>query len=264
MSSFGEAQSVKKYQRVFDFLILGNWNAFKPAEDFDLFFSKVIGKNHLHLALPYGLVSKYLEKGVASDIVIGCNAMSSALKGSYTEGVGVKILSKKNIPFVLLDLKETGLISEDPLKEINEKIKCLLNHEISVFVVLGENYSQFLDGNFSDIIINQIRAIVENVPESQLNKLSFIYSSAGVSAKGIRGLKMTIDGSTVFFRQALESVLGSDASLKVRVMMAVPSISTDYAKLIHNTIADGFYFSNVAIYPESFLQTIQPSALSRG
>lgn len=251
---------IKNYKQQFKPIILGNWKPVRPQEGLRNVWQKLCenpyyASHPIYLALPNSMIPEYLESEAQNGVVVGSRSMVGVSAGNFTESIAVKLLAELGTRFVVLDTQEVALTSAEPFKEVNEKVRHLLNDNLYAFVVLGESHAEHMEGLTFNTLTTQLEAILNEVPEEHLKNLSLVYSPSWTATQGMTGLEDNINKSYFVFRHKLEKILGEEKACKVRVMISAPHIFGSCFPYLKNSQYDGFYFSSIAVQTRSFLET---------
>jgi triosephosphate isomerase len=133
------------------FILLSNWEAYRPLEATLSTIEKLVGnaqlsKSQHYVCLPYDYLREGREKLLPLNLTLGANDLNSVESGTFTESIATRLLSDVSAQFVLLGRSLQRTFLKESPASINKKIHSALEAHIQPFLCFGESYSDFEEG----------------------------------------------------------------------------------------------------------------------
>lgn len=109
------------------------------------------------------------------NISLGCQNVSSTNDGAYTGETSARCLKSLNIKYSLVGHSERRANQKETDKDINEKIKRLLENDIIPILCVGETKNERDNNLIEEIIKKQINLALEDISPSDMEKIIIAY-----------------------------------------------------------------------------------------
>lgn len=124
---------------------------------------------------PYIYIQKFIENLVNnSKIKIGAQNISSHEKGAHTGEISAEMLESIGCKYVLIGHSETRYALKND-KEINNKIKLALKHNLTPIYCFGETLEQRAEKKLNDFIEKEFSINFANIDGDELSKIIIAY-----------------------------------------------------------------------------------------
>lgn len=110
-----------------------------------------------------------------TNVSLGAQNVSAKSQGAYTGEVSANQLKSFNVEFCLVGHSERRIYQKETNKEINSKIKRLLDKNITPILCVGETKEQKEKNQVNEIIRQEIIMAIEDLTESEKNKIIIAY-----------------------------------------------------------------------------------------
>ena len=128
---------------------------------------------------PYEIVlcPTYLNIGLFNidNISLGSQNVSCNSDGAYTGEISAKSLKKIGVSYSLVGHSERRAYQKETNKEINEKIKRLLENDITPVLCVGETKEERENNQVEEVIKKQILEAIEGITPSNIEKIIIAY-----------------------------------------------------------------------------------------
>ena len=128
---------------------------------------------------PYEIVlcPTYLNIGLFNidNISLGSQNVSCNSDGAYTGEISARSLKKIGVSYSLVGHSERRAYQKETNKEINEKIKRLLENDITPVLCVGETKEERENNQVEEVIRKQILEAIEGITPSNIEKIIIAY-----------------------------------------------------------------------------------------
>ena len=119
------------------------------------------------------------------NISLGSQNVSSFNDGAYTGEVSARSLKESNVGYSLVGHSERRKNQKETNKEINEKIKRLLENDIIPVLCVGETKEERDNQKVEEVIKKQIIEAIEGITPSSIEKIIIAYEPIWSIGTGI-------------------------------------------------------------------------------
>jgi len=128
---------------------------------------------------PYDVVlcPTYTNLGLfnLNNILLGSQNVSNNNEGAFTGEISAKNLKSYNVKYSLVGHSERRKNQKETEKDINEKIKRLLENNITPILCVGETMEERENGEVKKIIKTQVQLALAGVSPSDIEKIIIAY-----------------------------------------------------------------------------------------
>ena len=128
---------------------------------------------------PYDVVlcPTYTNLGLfnLNNILLGSQNVSNNNEGAFTGEISAKNLKSYNVKYSLVGHSERRKNQKETEKDINEKIKRLLENNITPILCVGETKEERENGEIEKIIKTQVQSALAGVSPSDIEKIIIAY-----------------------------------------------------------------------------------------
>lgn len=128
---------------------------------------------------PYDVVlcPTYTNLGLfnLNNILLGSQNVSNNNEGAFTGEISAKNLKSYNVKYSLVGHSERRKNQKETEKDINEKIKRLLENNITPILCVGETMEERENGEVKKIIKTQVKLALAGVSPSDIEKIIIAY-----------------------------------------------------------------------------------------
>ena len=128
---------------------------------------------------PYDVVlcPTYTNLGLfnLNNILLGSQNVSNNNEGAFTGEISAKNLKSYNVKYSLVGHSERRKNKKETEKDINEKIKRLLENNITPILCVGETMEERENGEVKKIIKTQVQLALAGVSPSDIEKIIIAY-----------------------------------------------------------------------------------------
>ncbi len=110
-----------------------------------------------------------------NNVLLGSQNVSNNNDGAYTGEISAKSLKTYNVKYSLVGHSERRKNQKETENDINEKIKRLLENNITPILCIGETKEERENGEIEKIIKNQVQLSIAGVSPSDIEKIIIAY-----------------------------------------------------------------------------------------
>lgn len=141
-------------------MIVANWKMYGTKQMVNDFFSAFLQKktfqNHYIFCLPFPL----LAYARAYSVDLGAQNCSAFEEGAYTGEVSANMLQEAGCRFCLVGHSERRLFFHETKETLREKVKRLLNAQITPIFCIGESLEEKQNGSTQAVLEEQLSSLV--------------------------------------------------------------------------------------------------------
>lgn len=153
-------------------------------EEFDKYHNQInkIKTSNRLIICPSNL---YLSSCRLENIKLGSQNVSKYKNGSHTGEISARQLKSVGVEYTIVGHYERKKEFNETVNDEKLKIKNLLNESIIPIICVGETKEERLNGDYRKIIIKQIDATLEDLPEKEKDKIIIAYEPIWSIGRGI-------------------------------------------------------------------------------
>lgn len=124
---------------------------------------------------PFTLISELAGQCYYDDIAVGAQNVSERDAGAYTGEVSTHQLQELGVNYVLVGHSERRQWFAETNEVVNAKALAALNSDMTAVICVGENKAQRDEGKTWDVVCEQTRSALANVPKEKAGKIVLAY-----------------------------------------------------------------------------------------
>ena len=241
-------------------LIVGNWKM-NPVEEYkarDIVkqvkrASDKLKRSEVVICPPYLYVPLF-SKAKGKNFKIGSQNAHHELSGSFTGEVSFSQLYQFGIRFVIVGHSERRKMGETD-EMVNNKVKSVVNSGMTAIICVGES-TRDTNGDYLDLIKNQIRNALNDVPKKLLGSIVIAYEPIwAIGAKEAMSGR-DLHEMSIYIKKVLNDTFGF-VSEDVRIIYggSVDKVNAD--TLIQEGNVSGFLVGRQSLVPKDFIEIMK-------
>lgn len=241
-------------------LIVGNWKM-NPVEEYkarDIVkqvkkASDKLKRSEVVVCPPY-LYLPLFAKAKGKNFKMGSQNAHHELSGSFTGEVSFSQLYQFGVRFVIIGHSERRKMGETD-EMVNNKVKSVVNSGMSAIICVGES-ARDTNGDYLDLIKNQIRNALNDVPKKLLGNIVIAYEPIwAIGAKEAMSPR-DLHEMTIYIKKVLNDTFGF-VSEDVRIVYggSVDKVNAD--ALIQEGNVSGFLVGRQSLVPKDFVEIMK-------
>lgn len=241
-------------------LIVGNWKM-NPVEEYkarDIVkqvkrASDKLKRSEVVICPPY-LYLPLFAKAKGKNFKMGSQNAHHELSGSFTGEVSFSQVYQFGVRFVIVGHSERRKMGETD-EMVNSKVKSVINSGMSAIICVGES-ARDTNGDYLDLIKNQIRNALNDVPKKLLGNIVIAYEPIwAIGAKEAMSPR-DLHEMTIYIKKVLNDTFGF-VSEDVRIIYggSVDKVNAD--TLIQEGNVSGFLVGRQSLVPKDFIEIMK-------
>jgi triosephosphate isomerase (TIM) len=244
-------------------IITGNWKMNKTHAQALDFIKNLIPQLtneavQVFLAVPFTVIYSSSKEAVGTPLVIGAQNMNDASEGAFTGEIAALMLKEAGAQFVILGHSERRYYFHEDDAFINRKIKRALSMQIRPVLCIGETLEERESGRTQEIIDNQLRSCLADIPADTLKNLIVAYEP--VWAVG------ALEGATpeqaqeihAACRVCLSEILNAEIAQQIVIQYGGTVNSDNAGAFLEQPDIDGLLVGRASLSLQSFIEIINP------
>lgn len=252
-------------------IIIANWKmnpqTQKDAEKILAGYEKQLATNNYKLKTevvicpPFvylSLVSKQLTaKGFKLKTSLGAQDLFWEKEGAYTGEISSGMIDDFGCDYVIIGHSERRKHIGETDEVINKKVINSLKSGLNVVLCVGEHHRENMS-EIPKVVEDQVKAALDNVPKSFLDKLIVAYEPVWAIGTGVPDTPEGAMMAAVLIRKTAVNIFGQNAK-NLRVIYGGSVKSDNAAKFIYHEGIDGVLVGGASLNPEEFVKIAMSS-----
>ncbi len=215
--------------------------------------SDKLKRSEVVICPPY-LYLPLFAKAKGKNFKIGSQNAHHELSGSFTGEVSFSQIYQFGVRFVIVGHSERRKMGETD-EMVNSKVKSVINSGMSAIICVGES-ARDTNGDYLDLIKNQIRNALNDVPKKLLGNIVIAYEPIwAIGAKEAMSPR-DLHEMTIYIKKVLNDTFGF-VSEDVRIIYggSVDKVNAD--TLIQEGNVSGFLVGRQSLVPKDFIEIMK-------
>lgn len=116
-----------------------------------------------------------LSNASLKKIHLGAQNVSSRENGAFTGEISAQQLKSYKVEYTIIGHSERRQYQKESLEEIHEKLKRLLENDITPILCIGETLEERQDGNVEKVLKEELITAIEGLTEEEKEKIIIAY-----------------------------------------------------------------------------------------
>lgn len=172
--------------------------------------------------IKYGVQNMYFEKS-----------------GAYTGEVSASMLKDFNTELVILGHSERRQIFGETDEQINKKVLCALNNNLTPIICIGETKEERESKQTSKVLKHQIKEALKGVDASCLTKILFAYEPVWAIGTGVSATSQMAEDTIKEIKEIVLKTLKTNNMEEVIVLYGGSLNAKNYEELLSQPHIDG-------------------------
>ena len=185
-------------------LVVGNWKMNGSAELVNDMVSALCAYTDdidVALCVPYIYLPQALQ--ISGKVGIGAQDVSEHDKGAFTGEISAAMLSTLGLQYVLVGHSERRQYHAETNKQVVDKVRQALRHDISPVVCVGETRAQREGGETESVISSQLKPVLDALGNDELKKITIAYEPVWAIGTGLAATTEQAQAVHAHIRQTL-------------------------------------------------------------
>lgn len=208
------------------------------------------------LAPPFTALEVVRKLVEGSEIQLAGQNIYFEPKGAWTGEISAAMLKDSGCKYVILGHSERRSYFHEDDALINKKIKAALANELHVIFCVGETLEQREQGQTQGVIESQLKAGLQGLTASDLEKLIIAYEPVWAIGTGRNATPGQAQEVHRFIRDYLETTLGKSTAESTRIQYGGSVNPENSGSLLAQKDIDGALVGSASLSAESFVAII--------
>ncbi len=244
-------------------IVAGNWKMHTTPEE-GLFLARQImetapANEHREVIFfpPFvHLPTIQQEVSVSPFFSVGAQNCSDQEKGAFTGEVAAFMLRSIDITWVLVGHSERRQYYHETHAMLKRKVDIILSNELRVMFCCGETLQQRQEGNYRDVIQEQLEASLFHLKTEHMNHVAIAYEPVWAIGTGQTATPDQAQEVHAFIRELIEKKYGKTVASQIRILYG-GSVKPDNAReLFSKPDIDGGLVGGASLHATDFVSII--------
>jgi len=227
----------------------------KYFESFKKEFKKNKTKNtRIVLCPPYVHIEAFIKELKAKNVSIGAQNIFWEEKGSYTGEVSAPMVKNLGGEYVLIGHSERRKYFSESNEIANTKIKIAIKNGLKPIYCVGETKKQRLAGKTSEVIIEQIKEGLAEIPASKMHSVIIAYEPIWAVGSNTVPTYNEILEVKILLKKMFTNKYGADITKKISILYGGSVDISSSAQVCLQPDMDGVLIGGESLKPSEFLK----------
>ena len=155
---------------------IANWKMSMNHSDAKIYFNN-LNNCPVNNSNQIVICPSFLDLSFENNITYSLGAQNVSLNdsGAFTGDISAKMLNDLNVNYCIIGHSERREYHNESNLDISKKLNNLINYNITPIVCIGETYQEKKDNKETEVILNQIKTIFNNINTNNLSTLIIAY-----------------------------------------------------------------------------------------
>ena len=225
-------------------IIAGNWKMYKtPSEAVSLIEElKPLVKDaqaEVVVCPPFICLPAAKEALEGSNIKLGAQNMYWEEQGAFTGEVAPGMLTEAGVEYVIIGHSERRQYFSETDDMVNRKMLSAVSHNLIPIICVGETLEQREQGVTEKVVDTQTRAALNGLTADVADRIVIAYEPVWAIGTGRTASSDDANEVIGYIRKVVESVLGSQAASRIRILYGGSVKPENAAELMQMPEIDG-------------------------
>ncbi len=241
--------------------IAANWKMNKTVSESEKFISDLTyNKKEFNcdvlICPPFLSLSAITRKCHAIGINVGAQNCHFESSGAFTGEISVPMLLDLGVDYVILGHSERRIYFNETDKIISKKVDKALKNHLKVILCVGESKNQRDSGNASQTVINQVKAVLDNVYIDNIKNIVIAYEPVWAIGTGETIVPADAGKMCADIRNFIASKCGGESAENFRILYGGSVNSKNSESFLSMPGIDGALIGGASLETEEFLKII--------
>ena len=244
-------------------IVAGNWkmnNTFSEAEDLLVAIAESIEDMRLETEIIICPPALYLEMATdiaqESNFYVGAQNVAYAEKGAYTGEISAAMLKSVDVDFCIVGHSERRIYFHETDEELAKKIDILLANQINPIFCCGESLTDRENGNFKQVIENQIKNTLFHLSVEQFENITIAYEPIWAIGTGLTATPQQAQEVHAFIRKLIEEKYGTEMAYNTYILYGGSCNAKNALDLFSCTDVDGGLIGGASLSAQDFVEIV--------
>ena len=244
-------------------LIAGNWKLHKTlTEAVELVGAlktavKDVENVEILVAPPFTAISMLATKLAGSNIKLAAQNCYFEPTGAYTGEVSAPLLKDAGCDYVIIGHSERRQIFAESNETINNKVKAVLEADLSCILCIGETLEEREAGEMFDILTTQLKEGLAGITIEQMAKVVIAYEPVWAIGTGKTASSDEAQEVHSFVRGLLQGLCDQDTAVATRILYGGSVKPENVDDLMAQDDIDGSLVGGASLKADDFARIVK-------
>jgi len=240
-------------------IIIANWKMYKTMAQTKAFLSELTNAvQNLNIKCDYGIAASFtnlalLQNYQAKNFMIIAQNCHYETQGPFTGEISLQMLQELKVNGVIIGHSERRMFFNETNEIINQKLIALLNANLIPILCCGENLSEYQSKKTQNVIQNQIKVALKNLPATQVAKIIIAYEPIWAIGTGISASPVDAQTVCAMIRDFISELYDSAIAQKIRIQYGGSVKPENIKNFLNQPDIDGALVGGASLQVKSFI-----------
>ena len=209
------------------------------------------------ICVPFVDLSVALEECDNTNIKVGAQNCHFEKSGAYTGEVSAHMLSDMGVEYVIIGHSERRAYFNETDITVNKKIRAALDEGLKVILCVGESLEQREQGIMQEIIRMQVKAALNGVRDSELDKIIIAYEPIWAIGTGKTATSEQADEVCFLIRQLIGELYNESLMDSVIIQYGGSMNAKNAKELLQKPNVDGGLIGGASLKAVDFSSIVK-------
>lgn len=244
-------------------IIAGNWKMNKTNKEAVEMLTELkeivagIDSVGIVIGAPFTALSDAVKAVAGSNIKIAAENVYPKESGAYTGEVSPVMLKEIGVEYVILGHSERREYFNETNEFINEKVKCVLAHQMTPILCIGEKLEDREAGRTNDINKTQLRGGLAGLTAEEAKKVVIAYEPVWAIGTGKTATPEIAEETHKAIRTELADMFGEEVANEITVQYGGSMKPSNAKELLAQADIDGGLIGGASLAAKDFSEIVK-------
>lgn len=244
-------------------IIAGNWKMNKTNKEAVEMLTELkeivagIDSVGIVIGAPFTALSDAVKAVAGSNIKIAAENVYPKESGAYTGEVSPVMLKEIGVEYVILGHSERREYFNETNEFINEKVKCVLAHQMTPILCIGEKLEDREAGRTNDVNKTQLRGGLAGLTAEEAKKVVVAYEPVWAIGTGKTATPEIAEETHKAIRTELADMFGEEVANEITVQYGGSMKPSNAKELLAQADIDGGLIGGASLAAKDFSEIVK-------
>ncbi len=244
-------------------IIAGNWKMNKTNKEAVEMLTELkeivkgIDSVGIVIGAPFTALSDAVKAVAGSNIKIAAENVYPKESGAYTGEVSPVMLKKIGVEYVILGHSERREYFKESDEFINEKVKCVLAHQMTPILCIGEKLEDREAGRTNDVNKTQINGGLAGLTAEEAKKVVIAYEPVWAIGTGKTATPEIAEETHKAIREELAKMFGEEVANEITIQYGGSMKPENAQELLAQADIDGGLIGGASLKAQDFSKIVK-------
>lgn len=190
------------------------------------------------------------------NITVGAQNGHPEKKGAFTGEVSMHQLKNLGVNSILIGHSERRQIFNESNAFLKEKVDSALSENLKVFFCCGESIEERENGNYANVVIEQLKQSLFHIPEEAMKNVVIAYEPIWAIGTGKTATPEQANEMHIIIRKAIASFYSEETANDIRILYGGSCNASNATSLFSQSDIDGGLIGGASLKADDFISII--------